>query len=222
MGRSPLPWVMVCLLLLVTCGVAPAGVITKPPDIGTYWHPLSANGGTYVYADSFVAPDSGMVSVLGMWLADGPGGAGPISDLRLDIYDSIGGNPANGPDTTIVLATTGVLPAANFSGPLAYYEFPVLPGGAALVTGQTYWFAGNVVGLTPAGDFWIGGHTQNSVYSDNGTFWWSNDPSGIAFDGRNQTPEMAFSVTTGVIPEPATLSLLGLGLLAIARRRRRR
>ena len=41
----------------------------------------------------------------------------------------------------------------------------------------------------------MGGHTQNSVYPDNGTFWYSNDPPGIVFDGQNQTPEMAFEVT---------------------------
>ena len=63
------------------------------------------------------------------------------------------------------------------------------------MAGQRYWFVATCVGEAGTGDFTVGGHTQNSVYPDNGTFWYSNDPPGITFDGQNNTPEMAFEVT---------------------------
>ncbi|HVK56389.1 MAG TPA: hypothetical protein VM532_15355, partial [Burkholderiales bacterium] len=58
-----------------------AGVITKAPDLGDYWQPLSSNG-TYIYANSFVAPNSGIVSELGLWLNGGS------SSLKFQIYGS--------------------------------------------------------------------------------------------------------------------------------------
>jgi hypothetical protein len=59
------------------------------------------------------------------------------------------------------------------------------------------------------------------VYNDNGTFWFSNDPTGVFFDGQNATPEMAFHVGLKVIPEPAAFGLVGLVGLAMLLRRRR-
>ena len=82
-----------------------------------------------------------------------------------------------------------------------------------------YWFAATVVGESGPGFYQVGGHTQNSQYNDNGTFWYSNDPSGQSFDGQNLTPEMAFHVGTAV-PAPASLALAGLGGLVATRRRR--
>ena len=152
-------------------------------------------------------PANGIVTDLGMWLTDevlgNPGNGG--ADIRFEVYGSIGGNPANGPDTTNVFATTGSLTGLGI-GPLAFYTSGTLGGGTPVVAGNTYWFGGNVVGEVGPGSFQTGGHTQNSVYADNGTFWYSNDAAGLAFDGQALTPEMAFSVT--VVPEPSTLVLV--------------
>lgn len=182
--------------------------ITKTPDLGNYWNPIGANGtSTWVYADSFVADASG-VTDLGTWLDSlGTGGSG----LRFEVWGDTGGN---GPDPFNVIASTGSVNIGDTSG-LQYFEYPA---SGAISTGSMYWFVITAVGETGPGFYQTGGHTQNSQYQDNGTFWYANDPNGIVFDGRGLTPEMAFHV--GTIPAPAGLALLGLaGLVAKPRRR---
>ena len=51
-------------LLIAGASVASAQLISKDPDIGNWWYPLSS-GGTYVYADSFVAPSNAVVTSQG-------------------------------------------------------------------------------------------------------------------------------------------------------------
>jgi len=183
--------------------------IEKPPDLGLYWYPLG-NGGTYIYADSFVAPFGDTnVAILGTWLAplrSAPEGSigntlgtgfitgGGNSIVRYQVWGT-GGN--GGPDYTQVLASTDSF-AADQAG-LTLYNKPVTSGGGPLVPGTKYWFVATAVGL---GDpfniaYQTGGHTQNSVYPDNGTFWYSNDVNGQFFDGQGLTPEMAFRVVLG-------------------------
>ncbi|HVI77792.1 MAG TPA: kelch repeat-containing protein, partial [Candidatus Acidoferrum sp.] len=176
----------------------PGGTITKPPDLGSFWHPLSPNG-SYVYADSFVPQVSGSVSSLGTWLDTTV--EDPTTTIRFEVWGSVNNDPTQGPDASNVIATSG--PQSGFSGGLTFYSAATLPGGGSLVAGNTYWFVATCVGSTGKGDYQVGGHTQNSIYQDNGTFWYSNDPSGVDFDGRGLTPEMAFSVTFGSCGTPS-------------------
>ena len=81
----------------------------------------------------------------------------------------------------------------------------MLPGAQALTPGTLYWFAATTVGLPGSGSYAVGGHTQNSQQNDNCTFWYSNDPNGVNFDGQNLTPEMAFSLTVDDVPVPVEL-----------------
>lgn len=176
--------------------------ITKPPDLGPFWQPLSPNGGTYVYADCFIAPAGVDVwpHTLGTWLnAQVP----PPPTVRFEIWGD-----GTGPDAGAVLATTGSL-SPNPSG-LQFISAQVLPGASSLTPGTLYWFAATVVGETGTGEYQVGGHTQNSQYPDNCTFWYSNDPAGIVFDGQNLTPEMAFSVTLDDVPVPVELISFGV------------
>ena len=216
--------IMTCVLatiVSVSCHSATAGLIQgaglieKGPDVGPYWFPLGSNG-TYVYANSFVMPENAAVTDLGFWATGGS------PNLRLQVYGSIGGDPANGPDSTGVLATTDVIPGVSYAS-MTLIEAAVLGGGTPLAAGQTYWFGATTVGLGGTGYYQVFGHTQNSVYSDNGTFWYSNAPDGIYFDGRNNIPEMAFRVTYGEpIPAPRAILLggIGAGLVGWLRRRR--
>jgi len=199
------------VLVVVWSGFASAQVvITKPPDLGDTWQPLSPDGGTYVYADSFelTGPDAAPTE-LGTWLLEVTAPAPPV---RFEIWgEAVGG----GPDAGNVLATTGTLsPAAD--GTLTFFSAPVIGTPAVLSSGTRYWFAATVVGESGTGEYRLGGHTQNSVYVDNGTFWYSNDPAGVSFDGQNLTPEIAFEVTLGAstagIP---TLGTWGVALMAM-------
>jgi hypothetical protein len=68
-----------------------------------------------------------------------------------------------------------------------------------LLAGSRYWVIGSTVGQTNQGSYGVGAHTQ-SIYSDNGTFWYSNDPNGTGLAGG---------------------FLLGAGLVSVALLRRR-
>lgn len=210
---------LVLVALAASASSLSAATVLKSPNLGSFWQPLSQPGGTYVYANSFVAPTTGTVTDLGMWL--NTFNEDPATDVRFQVWGSVGGNAANGPDYNNVLATT---PALNsFSGPLAFYG-TTTSSSSTLTAGQTYWFAATVVGSAGSATYQVGGHTQNSVYNDNGTFWYSNDPLGHSFDGVALTPEMAFRVDmngAGPVPDNGqnalmlafpVLALFGLGL----------
>jgi hypothetical protein len=202
---------------LMSAAAAHAGTVVKAPDGGPFWHPLDAITGTYIYADSFVAPNSGKVTNIGLWLVNltGDTSAQPIS------FEVLGGGLA-GPDASQVLATTGAL-TLDVTGPLSLYSANTI-GSDNLVAGQTYWVAGDERGFSGGGYLQVGAHTQNSGgIVDNGTFWYSNYQSGF-FDGQNLTPEMAFTVNVANVPEPATWAMMTLGLFgagALLRSRRR-
>ena len=184
--------VMVLAAGVLTCGMLAAKIasadvlISKPPDVGLYWFPIG-NGGTYVYADCFVAPGGGnsMVSSLGTWLS--PQGT-PNSIVRYEIWGDSGG-----PNCGAVIAATASF-STNQAG-LNLHTRPVISGGGPLTTGQRYWFVITAVNLGDPNNapYQTGGHTQNSVYNDNCTFWYSNAPDGCAMDGQSNTPEMAFN-----------------------------
>ncbi len=210
------PVTLVAAVALIAGPALGLTTIEKPPDIGPFWFPLSPNGGTYVYADCFIAPAGADIHVqaLGTWLLDQAPGEVPPEGLTREGFIPQGGAPPTvrfeiwgdtppGPDASNVLATTGSIQPSPVG--LDFVEAPVLPGAVPLTPGTLYWFAATVVGEAGDGSYQTGGHTQNSVYPDNCTFWYSNDPAGIVFDGQNNTPEMAFSATLDDVPVPVEL-----------------
>lgn len=208
-------------------GVALAGMIAMPaladtmidkqPDIGPWWNPLG-NTNTEIYASDFLAPagDDVVVTSLGTWLEYLGGGATPAI-LNFQIW---GTDPSTGgPDFNNVIAWTDTM--SSDIPALTLYTMDVIGGDAVLTPGERYWFIGNgyLLGDPSYGSYRVGGHTQNSAYQDNGTFWYSNNPEQGYFDGQGLTPQMAFQVGLGPIPTPGALALLGLAGL-IGRRRR--
>jgi hypothetical protein len=213
--------IMAILVVMVVgaTGVGLAGVIVdKVPDLGPYWHPLGVPPATSVYADSFVfsgGPDNLLATIgIYMQLWDSP----PGSTFRFELL----GDSSNAPDPSNVLGVTPYLSVSNTALELVTADLLV---PVALAAGTRYWITGSTVGQTGGGGYQVGGHTQNSIYPDNGTFWYSNDPNGIVFGGQRLTPEMAiYGATAGTaVPEPAAyLTLLaGLAGLAVLRRRAR-
>lgn len=193
-------------------------VLTKSPDLGPYWHPVSDHS-TYVYTNSFVAPVTGTVTSLGTWLVTASAGTAP-STIVFEVF----GNASGAPDPTSVLAQTNAL---AFTLDTLTFESAAPTSSVVLTAGETYWFAISAVGQNGGdSEYQVGGHTQNSEgIVDNGTFWYSNDPSGLNFGGSYNVPEMAFSVTlsgSAAIPEPVSLAILGTGLGGLALTRRRR
>jgi hypothetical protein len=184
--------------------------VTKPPDVGPYWQPLGLPNGTYVYTSDFVAPSSGSPASLGVWLRLIDGAPPPV---RFQVWGTTGGAPNPG----AVLATTAAV-AHPATDTLTLFTVPVDGVPATLQSGQRYWLVATVVGESGNGSYQVGGHTQNSAYPDNGTFWYSNDSAGIDFDGQNLTPQMAFVVTLGrQAPEPIPATgTVGLVLLLAA------
>ena len=185
-------------IVLLAGSVHAQTTLTKDPDLGPFWNPLNPVSGTYVYADCFIAPAGVDVwpHFLGTWLNQTP----PPPTIRFEIWGDTGGN---GPDASNVLATTGSL-SPNPTG-LELISAQVQNGAQALTPGTLYWFAATVVGESGTGSYQVGGHTQNSQQNDNCTFWYSNDPNGVVFDGTNLTPEMAFTLTLDDVPVPVEL-----------------
>ena len=210
--------VLIALAVAIPAASMADTVISKDPDLGNYWFPLgcSSNGYTDVYADSFIAPSgSNMATAIGIWLNDQGSGGAPVQFELLATDPNTGG-----PNGSAILGTTAVNTFAT--GNNLTLETMNLLAGVNLVAGQKYWVAGSCVGLNGQGYYNVGGHTQNSEgINDNGTFWYSNDPAGLNFDGQNLTPEMAFQIhMTPAAPEPMSMIALGMGALALIRRKR--
>lgn len=214
LGRAIL---MAAAVLLTVTSSAKAStiILDKAPDVGASWLPLSGTS-TYVYANSFIfsGATGNMLDTVGVYLRSENG----IAELFrfLVMADDL-----NAPDPGAVLGSTNT--TSTTSDSLTLVTMPLI-SSFALTNGTRYWIAASTVGLASnGGRYQVGGHTQNSIYPDFGTFWYSNDPSGLNFDGQRLTPEMAIYATIAgaAVPEPSTLMLFGAGMALLAARLRK-
>jgi len=202
------------LLVIVLCcagftanpaSAGPIPIVNNAPDLGSFWNPLSG-GGTYVYTNSFVysGPTGVLMDTVGVYLRNITNNAG--SAFRFEVYADNSGAP----DPTNVLGVTAYQQVSNTT--LALVTDSLL-NPIPLVNGATYWIAASAVGQADQGDYQVGGFSGGG-----GSFWYSNDPTGLTFDGRNLQPQMAIfasgSPAAAAVPEPTSLALFGGAALA--------
>ncbi|MBS1835375.1 MAG: hypothetical protein JST65_21840 [Acidobacteria bacterium] len=194
---------MCAAIALATSAFADSVIVDKTPDVGPYWNPLGGHG-TYVYANSFLAPSSVSANILGIYLTRMNGSAG--TPIRFELWADNGNTPEGG----AVLGVTGYhqYPSTTLTLQTAQMSAPV-----SLVAGTRYWVIGSAVGQTWQGNYQVGAHTQGA---DGGTFRYSNDPNGVGFTTEGSTPEMAIYVASSAasVPEPSPLTALVLPLAA--------
>jgi len=201
---------VLALVGLLAASTSAQTLIDKPPDLGLAHEPFS-NSGVFVYADSFIAPTGDtVVTELGTWLIPlfGPG-------ATVVAFQVWGEDPnTGGPNWKDVIASTDDF--STETAGLNLHTLPVKHGGGPLTPGLRYWFVATAVGRQGTGGYGLGGHTQNSVVQDNGTIWWSDDPSGQSFNFQNQLPEMAFQVRLApTVPALSTMATLVMALVLI-------
>lgn len=198
------------VLAVAACAVVSHAyvVVDKIPNSGT-WVPLGPSG-TPIYTNSFIftGATGDVATKLGGYVASGD--SSPTFQFLL-LADN-----ANTPSSTI-LASSAYTSTTNTSLTLLTENVTSTP----LVNGQRYWVALSSVGGTGTGWYSVGAHQQNSIYADNGTFWFSNAGDLNNYDGQAVTPEISIYVEAAPVPEPATMAALGFGALALLRRRRK-
>lgn len=166
--------------------------VYKASDIGRYWHPIGADGGSICYAGSFDAPASGPVIETGCMFEIYTINPLPFQEVRYDICGALSGDPANGPDTSDVYASSDVI-TLGLEGSLTQKTSTSMTSYTSLTSSQTYFFVVTTVGLDGNSNYYVGGHTRNSGgISDDGLFWYSNDGSTFS---SNSTYEMGFNLT---------------------------
>lgn len=210
----------IALMRPAWAGASPVVFNGGSPDRGGVYFSDANNGFARASAESFVL-QSGAVTIGGAtwWGGCFPGPACPAGNFTLGFYTDTSGQPGS------LIQSYGVGNANQsatgnlIGGALGFdeYIYNVTFAPLALAPGVNYWFAisNNTASGTWGWETTNGGDDQGHAYRNAADNAWGTLPADLAFN-------LTAPAATDPVPEPATLTLVGLGLAAAIRGRRGR
>lgn len=203
----------IAAMAMISGASAQAGVVLSNASTTVSGGSIDDNTGTNRNAVGFATPDSFTVDYVRAAIF---GTSSGTVEIKMGIYNDVGGLPG----TTLITESTATL-----------------VGGGSPPPFSTFTFNNNATRTLSAGNYWV------IISQTNGDAAWykpigtgtptdpSNPPSGVTYvsslynEGAgwattgNRTFELAGTVGSAAVPEPALTSLLCLGGVALIRRR---
>lgn len=211
--------VVAVLFLLLPGATASAGIIFGDPSPTFQGAVLSEEGFPQSWVSDFaLEPGANVVRDIHWWGIYGSDDLITDDDFTLYLFaDNGSGTPENSPFWTLEAGAVARVDSGQTLGTATIYSYSldILP--LTLAAGETYYLS--IANDTPADpDNWLW------MYLPDGDSW--SRPADTAPWTANSDANMGFYLTddvAGVVPEPASLLLMGSGLgLAAFRRMRRR
>jgi hypothetical protein len=182
-------------------------------------------------ADDFVVTGGGwsIDRVVSNWLQFTPGDANPITSMTVNFYDGTGGvvgSLINSQSITTVGRTTG--PGTYFSRPEQILDVSLTPVNLGPgtyfmmlqpnVDHNWFWITHQGVTVNGSAAQIMRGPTAGPTIDTTWPSTWT--PTGPANPAFTTAYDAAFQLYGNPVPEPASMAVLGLGALALLRKRR--